>query len=183
MSTQTPPPGWYPDPATPTMLRWFDGTSWTPHAVPAGPLPARPGPKRWSGAKTAAVLSLGAVAFVVALGVMAAIAVPVFLNQQRNDAFAAAVETATCEQVVQEAVELSHRGLQDGQIGLASVVGAQVTKDERSTARPPTGGGATYLMTCQGIGTWDDGSTDIIRLSLSVDAAGRHVIADATATT
>jgi hypothetical protein len=27
-------PGWYPDPATPTMVRWWDGNSWTNDARP-----------------------------------------------------------------------------------------------------------------------------------------------------
>lgn len=29
--TQSPPPGWYSDPASPAMLRWFDGWAWTGH--------------------------------------------------------------------------------------------------------------------------------------------------------
>lgn len=31
------PPGWYPDPWYPGVVRWFDGTDWTPHAAPMGP--------------------------------------------------------------------------------------------------------------------------------------------------
>lgn len=30
MSTiQTPAPGWYPDPAYPAIMRWWDGHAWT----------------------------------------------------------------------------------------------------------------------------------------------------------
>lgn len=39
MTTQqqsTPPPGWYHDPQTPSMTRYFDGTTWTEHVAPAG---------------------------------------------------------------------------------------------------------------------------------------------------
>lgn len=183
MSAQTPP-GWYPDPTTPTRVRWFDGTAWTPHTAPAGiPSPLPPVKQGWSGAKIAAVVSLSVLGLVVVLGILGAVAIPVFLDQERKEAFAAAVQDATCEQVALEAVELSHQDLQEGYVGLASVAGAQVTKDERSTATRPASGELTYLMTCQGIGTWDDGSTDVIRLSLSLDSAGTHVIENVTTTT
>lgn len=47
------PAGWYPDPQTPNTQRWWDGSSWTPHARPAPqtqPVPTPPPPKR-SGSK------------------------------------------------------------------------------------------------------------------------------------
>lgn len=29
------PAGWYPDPANPASLRWWDGSQWTDHHAPA----------------------------------------------------------------------------------------------------------------------------------------------------
>lgn len=29
------PPGWYPDPWAPDLVRWYDGATWTHHTNPA----------------------------------------------------------------------------------------------------------------------------------------------------
>jgi Domain of unknown function (DUF4328)/Protein of unknown function (DUF2510) len=33
--TQAVPPGWYHDPTSPQLLRWWDGSTWTPYTSPA----------------------------------------------------------------------------------------------------------------------------------------------------
>lgn len=37
MTTPTPAAGWYPDPSNPAVSRWWDGTVWTEHTIPATP--------------------------------------------------------------------------------------------------------------------------------------------------
>ncbi|MDQ8703114.1 DUF2510 domain-containing protein [Streptomyces sp. LHD-70] len=41
--SMTTPPGWYPDPAAPSLERWWDGAAWTEHTRAAG-TPGAPGP-------------------------------------------------------------------------------------------------------------------------------------------
>lgn len=44
MTGQSPqPPGWYPDPAQPGFLRYWDGTEWSTHTHPL-PVPTPPKP-------------------------------------------------------------------------------------------------------------------------------------------
>ncbi len=47
-----PPPGWFPDPAAPHQLRWWDGSSWTSSTTPAG-LVADSGPGKALGIPSA----------------------------------------------------------------------------------------------------------------------------------
>jgi hypothetical protein len=42
--TMTTPPGWYPDPGTPTIERWWDGTAWTGHTRASGTVSMAPAP-------------------------------------------------------------------------------------------------------------------------------------------
>src|SRR5687768_3310758 len=64
MPTNTPAPGWFPDPSNSEQLRWWDGQTWTDqtqplkrtetgHADMAGPRPAFP-PVQPAAAKSAA---------------------------------------------------------------------------------------------------------------------------------
>ena len=42
MTSQAPPSGWYPDPSTPGLLRWWDGAAWTDQTQAATTLPPPP---------------------------------------------------------------------------------------------------------------------------------------------
>lgn len=46
------PPGWYPDPQQPGFVRWWDGSTWTQHANPAGT--SQQAQSSWYGAQPAA---------------------------------------------------------------------------------------------------------------------------------
>lgn len=90
-----PPANWYPDPQQPAQLRYWDGVQWTSHVAPGQtPAPAygspaasstAPTPKqRMSGGAIAAIV-VGCVAGgLIILGILAAIAIPVFLNQREK---------------------------------------------------------------------------------------------------
>lgn len=88
-----PPANWYPDPGQQGQLRYWDGNRWTtdvaphvhaPQAPGTAPVPAKGGMPAW-----AIVLIVVPVAFVI-IGILAAIAIPVFLNQREKAADAAA---------------------------------------------------------------------------------------------
>jgi hypothetical protein len=67
-TSSSPPAGWYPDPAEPSVIRWWDGSAWTHHLQPAPQaspdLPAAPG---WFTTRNA-VLALAVMLVLLALG-------------------------------------------------------------------------------------------------------------------
>ena len=129
----TPPAGWYPDPQNPATMRWFDGTQWTEHVSPVVTMdPNAPRGSSRSAGKTALIVVAIVVVTLLVLGILAAIAIPVWLNQSQKEEFASSVRTVTCEQVVDEAVELSHRDLPAGYVALADVTDVFVVADERA---------------------------------------------------
>lgn len=86
-------PNWYPDPSNPQLLRYWDGAQWTAQTSPAGvPQPAPAGSDGGGSKKAiwAIAIVVGVLALFVVIGVIAAIAVPVFLSQREKAADASA---------------------------------------------------------------------------------------------
>ncbi|MFP5360899.1 MAG: DUF2510 domain-containing protein [Actinomycetes bacterium] len=79
---QLPPAGWLQDPQSPAQMRYWDGAAWTTHVAPAHGAPTPPTPERTGlsrGEKTAIV---AVVVAPILLGLIAAIAIPIYLNFQ-----------------------------------------------------------------------------------------------------
>lgn len=82
-------PSWYPDPSDPRLLRYWDGLQWTAHTSPASaPLPAPAGPDGGGSKKAmwAIGIVVGVLVLLVVIGILAAIAIPVFLSQREKTA-------------------------------------------------------------------------------------------------
>jgi hypothetical protein len=79
--------GWYPDPQNPAIQRYWDGFRWTEHTALGAAQPAGPaaGKTRWG-----LIIGIVAGVMVIIFVALAAIAVPVFLNQKKKAEDAAA---------------------------------------------------------------------------------------------
>ncbi|WP_062465627.1 DUF2510 domain-containing protein [Demequina maris] len=90
-SASATPAGWYADPVGQAgLLRYWDGSSWTAHTH-ASVAPPAAAPKRRLSAGAIIAIVVGAVlAGIVLIGILAAIAIPLYLQQQQIDSEAAA---------------------------------------------------------------------------------------------
>jgi competence protein ComGC len=79
-------PNWYPDPGGSGLLRYWDGFQWTAHTAPAAGVGTAPLPPARKGSNKALWIMLSIVVGIpvvlVIVGIIAAIAIPVFLNQR-----------------------------------------------------------------------------------------------------
>jgi len=75
------PAGWYPDPQNPAGHRYWDGARWTEHTAYASTASA---PANRSRTGLIIGLAVGIPVLLVVLGVVAAIAIPVFLSQREK---------------------------------------------------------------------------------------------------
>ena len=118
-----------------------------------------------------AVAIISIVVGVVILGILAAIAIPVFLDQQQKAALAE-LDSLTCEDVGASAVDLSAEGAAaSGMIALVAMTDAVVVADQRATLQFPDNGSRVFVMTCDGTGTWADGLATPLTVDVYVDSA------------
>jgi type IV pilus assembly protein PilA len=88
-----PAPSWYTDPGDARFLRYWDGLQWTEHTSPATPPASAPGqPSRGGSNKGiwAIAIVAGILVLIVVIGILAAIAIPVYLSQRQKAADASA---------------------------------------------------------------------------------------------
>ncbi|WP_250445877.1 hypothetical protein, partial [Actinotalea sp. C106] len=147
-----------------------------------GQVPTQGGPGTWQQATPArsgmgtglkVLIALGiALALLMVVGVVAAIAIPVYLNQ-RQQAALEPLRAATCEQVAAETISLSAQEVAasaEEQIPLVSLTETTLVDDRRATVTAPSAGTEALVMVCEGTGVWADDFTSTVTVSLFVDA-------------
>lgn len=97
MTETTTPAGWYRDTQTPGQLRYWDGGAWTAHVAPIPPTVGHstpPGAAAPAARRSPAIVALIVVGIVLGVlmivGLLAAVAIPIFLSQQSKAQVAAA---------------------------------------------------------------------------------------------
>lgn len=95
---QAPPAGWYPDPRDPRSLRYWTGTQWADPTAPtvAGSAPSVRYDTTRKSSTTAWVVVAAVLGGLVLIGILAAVAIPIFLDQ-REEAADASSESADAD--------------------------------------------------------------------------------------
>ncbi|HEY5518375.1 MAG TPA: DUF2510 domain-containing protein [Cellulomonas sp.] len=195
------PPGWYPDPQDPGALRWFDGQAWTDSraAASADPPTGMAGPpgqqwqggpawqsgqpwqggqapaRRMSSGTRALIIVASVVGAFILVGILSAIAIPVFLNQ-REKASLAEFSSLTCQQVATNAVALSMREATADQVPLVGMTDAVVVEDGRKALKVPEPGSTAFVMSCRGTGQWQDGQSSVVTVEVQLNSDRQQVL-------
>lgn len=187
------PPGWYPDPQDLSALRWFDGQSWTDHraAAPAAGTAAGPTGQSWQGGQPSytaqapagghssstrvLVILASVVGGFILLSLLAAIAIPLYLNQQQKASLADIV-SLSCRDVAAEAVAFSTKNAPQGKIPLVGMTDAVLVTDQRAGLQVPATGSKAFVMSCRGTGQWEDGVSSSVTVRLYLTSDRKHWI-------
>ena len=127
-------------------------------------------------------LSAGAIVAIVlgsflAVMILAAIAIPVFLNQReaavgRPGAAPVNFDRFGCADLATGAVRFSRDLEYPGDPLLTSVENLVLFEDERADLQVPVMGEYEFVMSCTGTGTWEDGDVGPVVVQLLMDADG-----------
>jgi len=137
---------------------------------PAGGPPPRRGLSAW------AIVAIVLGSF-LAVSILAAIAIPVFLHQReaaagQPDAAPVNFDRFGCADLATGAVRFSRDVEYPGDPLLTSVEDLVLLEDERADLQVPVMGEYEFVMSCTGTGTWEDGSVAPLVLELLMDADG-----------
>lgn len=121
-----------------------------------------------TGAKVAIALGSVVGAFVL-LGIIAAVAIPVFLNQ-RDKAAVGDLAALTCQDLAgQVALDSVDQPTDDGH-WIVEVADVWLVEDARDQVVPPTGADEAFVLTCAGTAVWDDQLEEPVQIDLYVDS-------------
>lgn len=121
------------------------------------------------------IIAASVVGGLILVGILAAIAIPVFLNQ-RAKATVAELSTLTCATVAQDAVALSKREATADQIPLVDLTSATLVQDNRAGLTVPSAGHEAFVMSCRGDGTWQDGLTSVVTVDVYLTSDRKRVL-------
>ena len=126
-----------------------------------------------TGAKVLIALASVVVGLVL-IGVIAAVAIPVFLNQ-RDKAQAADLSSVTCDALAdQVALDSTAAPTEDGH-WIVEVAGPVLVDDARGSVSQPAEGDETFVLSCAGTAVWDDDLQEPVQIDLFVDSEWERV--------
>ena len=150
-----------------------------PYTAPSFGPAGRPPPRRGLSAWAIVAIVLGSF---LAVSILAAIAIPVFLSQREAAAGrpgvapAAGFDRAQCTDLAADAVRFSSDVEYPGDPLLTSVEDLALFEDERADLQVPAEGEYELIMSCTGTGTWEDGFVAPVVLELVMDVDGTGLI-------
>jgi hypothetical protein len=160
-----PPAGLYAPPAQPYAPPYGQ-----PYAQPYRP-PYGPPPRRGLPGWAIALIVVGVVS-----PLLAAIAIPVYLSARESDPGLGDYRGVSCIQAGRDAVTFTEDIALPGEPLLVRVHGVEVFVDRRGELEPPEPGGYELVLTCSGLGEWDDGSSGPILLDVGLEHPAELVI-------